>query len=137
MTDERRELTQIITPLVQIFQDKRRCPSTLTLACKCLTFLVSRDSDKKNRIKLVEEGEIIKTIAEYLDLYDYEEKLILCCLDLFSYVLPEASLKIYDYLYGVQERLIVRLKKFLKCTDVPGTYYSQRVKYFIKYLTLR
>lgn len=132
MTEERREITAIIPSLIQIFSDRRKCPISLTLACKSLCLLVSREGDKRNRIKLVEEG-IVPIIGYYLEHYDFDEKLILCCLDLFSSVLPETRLKIVDYLYGDNHKLLDKLRKFLEETRVPGTYYSQRVRFNFKY----
>lgn len=116
-----------MTNLSNIFKDRRRPVSTLILACKCLSILVSKEPDKIGRIKLVEEVEIINIIAQHLNYFDYEEKLVLCCLELFSLVLPEASSKINDYLYSQDVRLLETLRKFLTATDVPGVYYSQRV----------
>jgi len=125
---EKREYLNIMTNLSNIFKDRRRPVTTLILACKCLSILVSKDTDKIGRIKLVEEVEIIKIIAQHINYFDYEEKLVLCCLELFSLVLPEAASKIYEYLYSQDVKLLEILKKFLTATDVPGVYYSQRVK---------
>jgi hypothetical protein len=129
---EKREYINIISSLSNIFKDRRRSVTTLILACKCLSILVSKETDKINKIKLLEEVEIINIIAEHLSYFDYEEKLVLCCLELFSLVLPEASSRISHILYSQNVRLLDILKKFLTQTDVPGVFYSQRVNLYSK-----
>ena len=116
--------------ITNIFKDRKRCASTLILACKCLSILVSKDSDKINRIKLIEEADIINIISQHLNYFDYEEKLVLCCLELFTLVLPEASSKINHYLYSHDVKFLETLMKFLTFTHIPGVYYSQRVKLY-------
>lgn len=129
ISGEKREYINIIASLANTFKDRRRSVTTFILSCKCLSILVSKDSDKINKIKLVEEADVINIIADHLNNYDYEEKLVLCCLELFSLLLPEASSKISYYLYSPEVQLMNNLKKFLTYTDVPGVYYSQRVYY--------
>jgi hypothetical protein len=132
LSEERKAFLYIVPPLITIFADKRKCPQTLTLCCKCLCLLLCKKSDEVFRKKIVFEGNIVSVIATYLDLYDFDEKLVLCLLDLFALVMNDSELLIVDHLYGYPDRLFDKLKKFLEPTNVPGTYYSQRVR--IKYL---
>ena len=127
MSDDRKAFIHIINPLITIFADKRKSPSTLSLCCKCLCLLVCRKSDDVFRKKILIEGNIISVIATYLDMYHFDEKLVLCCLDLFVLTMNEPELQILDYLYGYPCRLFEKLQKFFDYTGVPGTYYSQRV----------
>ena len=130
LSEERKAFLHIVPPLITTFVDKRKCPLTLTLCCKCLSLLLYKKCDDVFKKKIVFEGNIVSVIATYLDLYDFDEKLVLCLLDLFSLVMNEPELLIVDHLYGNQDRLFDKLKKFLEPTGVPGTYYTQRVKIF-------
>jgi hypothetical protein len=127
MSEESKAFIYIISSIMSIFVDKRKCPLTLTLACKCLCLLSCKKSDEVFRKKIVFEENILSVIGTYLDLYDYDEKLILCCLDLLGYVMNEPELQLTEYLYGNNDRLFERLKKFFEPTGIPGVYYSQRV----------
>ncbi len=131
MSEERKAFILIIPSLLKIFTDVRRSPTTLTLCCKCLCCLTSKKCDDVFRKKVLFEVNMITVISKYLEIYDYEEKFILCCLDLFSYVMNEHELNILEYLYGSESNLFNRLKKYFMPTGIPGTYYSQRVKFII------
>jgi hypothetical protein len=80
---------------------------------------------------LIQEN-IIELICYYIEAYDFDEKLTLCCMDLFASVLTELKLKIVEHLYGEEFNMLIKLKKFLEESRVPGTYYTQRVNYLIK-----
>lgn len=129
MSQERRAYTEIIPPLISIFCDKRNYITTLIIACKCLCLLVSKKIDEVFRKKVIFEGNIISVITNYLKLYDYDEKFILCCLDLFSCLMNDPELNIVEHLYN--HGLFDRLKGFFEPTGVPGAYYSQRVSNII------
>lgn len=125
--EERKALSMMISTLVEIYADTRRCPMTLTLVAKCLCALIANDSDKKNKIILIQE-DIVPKISIYFEHYDYDEKLLVTSLEILYFVLPELKLKVIEYLSGVHNvNLIKSFKNFLKDTKVPGTYYSQRV----------
>jgi hypothetical protein len=126
MSEERKAFILVIPAFQKLFLDTRKSVVTLTICCKCLCCLVSKKCDEVFRKKLLFESDIVKVIKNYLDMYDYEEKFVLCCLDLFSYMISEQELNIVEYLYG-STSLFNRLKKFFEPTGVPGTYYSQRV----------
>jgi hypothetical protein len=128
-SEERKAFIHIVPPLISMFADKRKCPQTLTLCCKCLCLLLCKKCDEVFRKKIVFEGKIVSVIATYLELYDFDEKLVLCLLDLFALVMNDPELPIIDHLYGFPDRLFDKLKKFLEPTSVPGTFYSQRVKF--------
>ena len=125
---EKRGIINLIPPLREIFENNKEYPSTLLLACKSLCLLVKKESDKVHRIKLIYEGNILKTIGDYLEEYDYDQTLILCCLDLFSYIFVEAREKLKEILYSKQGNgLMDKFFKFLQRPLAPGVYYSQRI----------
>lgn len=126
VSEERKEFSQILPALVAIFTDTRNCPVTLALVAKCICTLISSDLDKKNRIIIIQEG-IISSAVKYLDSYDFDEKLTLCCLDIISNLLSEIKLKIVDFLYGEELNFLTKLTRFLGESRVINTYYSQRV----------
>lgn len=126
ISPERKAFIDIIPPLLAIFTDKKKSPITLTICCKCICFLISKKCEEVFRKKVMFEGNIIYMITYYLNTYDYDEKLVLCCLDLFAFVFSEPELSINEHLYN--NGLFDRLKNFFEPTGVPGTYYSQRVR---------
>lgn len=70
---------------------------------------------------------IVPKLSVYLNDYDFDEKLLLCSLELFNLLVPDLKLKIIDYLYDYECNIMGKLKAILTTTGVPGTYYSQRV----------
>ncbi len=132
---ETRNIINLISPLRQIFEDNRQNPITLLLVAKCLCMLTKNDKYKFHRIKLTYEGNVLKTISEYLSLYNYNQSLVLACLDLIGYIISETQNQLKDILYsenhdGLMDRLLV----FLEKPNIPGVYYSQMI--MIKVLTL-
>jgi hypothetical protein len=91
-----------------------------------LSTLVSKENDVTNKLILIAEN-VVPAISKYIDNYDYDEKLVLASLDLFSQILPEIKLTLNQYLYGIEENLIVKLKKFICKPGIPGTFYTQKV----------
>jgi hypothetical protein len=125
-SEERNLYSSVLPHIAAAFSDMRKCPVTLILLAKCMCTLVCHENDKKNRIILIQEN-VVQTLAFYLDYYDYDDKFVLCCLELFHYILPEIKLKIVECLYGEETKLIQKLRRFLEDSRVQGTYYSQRV----------
>jgi hypothetical protein len=121
----RKQFTDILSYIANIFNDARKCPITLVISAKCLCALVAKDIDKTNKLILIAEN-VVTSISKYIEVYDYDEKVVLICLELFSLILPEIKLTLSEVLYG-DCRLVEKLKVFLNKTNVPGTYYSQRV----------
>ena len=136
MINEKKDLISLIYPLNQIFSDHRQNPTTLLLVCKSLCLLVNsnkKGEDETRRIAL-SESNILKTISIYLDEYDYDQQLMLCCLDLFNYVSKE-TFAIKELLFNHKGNgLMDKFLKFLKRPKIPGVYYSQRL--MIKILTI-
>jgi hypothetical protein len=135
-TLEEAYLRSFIKPLLDIFKNKEKCPIILTLACKCLILLCSNKQENNINIgdlfrkKILIEGEIIDRIADYLKEYAFDEKLVLCCLDLFSLIMKEIELPINDKLYG-DLKLYEILRDFLSNPKIPGLFFSQRVSLII------
>jgi len=127
MSDERKPLIHIITPLAMIFTDKRKSLSTISLSCKCLCLLAIKKSDDVFRKKIAFQSELINSISTYLEVYNFDERIVLCCLDLFVLIMNESELTLTDYLYGYPCLMFDKLKRFFEPTGIPGTYYSQRV----------
>ena len=129
-TEERSVLYIIIPTLVSIYSDSRRCPSTLILAAKCLCSLVCKDTDKMNRIILIQEH-IVSKLAVYLDTYDFDDRLLIISLELFSFVMPELKSKINEYLsdHVLGVNVLNSFKNILSRIKTPGAYYSQRVSF--------
>jgi hypothetical protein len=121
----RKLFTDLLSYLAGIFNDARKCPITLVIAAKCLGALVSKDIDKTNKLILIAEN-VMPSISKYIEIYDYDEKVVLSCLELFSHILPEIKLTLSEVLYG-DCRLVEKLKVFLNKANVPGTYYSLKV----------
>jgi hypothetical protein len=121
-------MIKIITPLINIFIDRRNCPTTLILASKCLYQLCSKASDKVFRKKIVFEGNIMEFITRHLEEFYFDEKLVLCCLELLGVLMNEPEIPLPEILYGKKLQLFNRLKSFLEPTGVPGTFQSQRVR---------
>ena len=111
-----------------------RCPIKLTLTAKCLILLGDRnDSSSKFELfrkKILIEGSAIKKISEYLDKYPFDEKLTLACLDLFVILMKEIELPIYEILYEGKNGMFEILIKYLRETQIPGYFYSQRVSFY-------
>jgi len=125
--EERNAMNVIIPVLVEVYSDHRRCPITLVLAAKCLCAIVCKDTDKRNRIILMQE-DIVPKLAVYLDHYDFDDKLLIVSLELFAYVIPELKAKINEYLSDIHGlNILNNFKQILNKTKAPGTYYSQRV----------
>lgn len=124
---EKKNMVNLIVPLREIFEDPRRSPQTILLAGKNLCTLVKNESDILHRIKLADEGNLLKTISLYMDIYDYDEKLVLCCLDLFMYIMKELRSRLFDCLYAQGDGLMPMFIKFFSSPKVPGVYYSQRI----------
>jgi hypothetical protein len=121
----RKQFTDLLSYIAAIFNDARKCPITLVIASKCLCSLVAKDIDKTNKLILIAEN-VVFSIAKYIELYDYDEKVVMNCLELFSSILPEIKLTLSEVLYG-DCKLIEKLKAFINKPNVPGTFYSQRV----------
>jgi hypothetical protein len=123
-------MIRLITPLREIFEDTRKSPLTVLHAGKCLCLLVKNESEIDHKIKLADEGGVVKVIKFYLEHYDFDEKLVLCCLDLFMYIMNEIKGKgIKELLYDDnQTGLMDVFIKFFGLPKVPGVYYSQRVR---------
>ena len=133
--NETRNIINLISPLRQIFEDNRQNPITLLLVAKCLCMLTKNDKYKVHRIKLIYEGNVLKTISEYLKKYNYNKNLVLACLDLIGYIIGETQNKLKEILYSDNhDGLMDRLLLFLEKPNVPGVYYSQLI--MIKVLTL-
>ncbi len=126
-SEVRNEFTKILSQLAYIYKDTRKCPITLIIACKSLSTLVTKESDVTNKLILIAEN-VVPAISKYIDNYDYDEKLVLASLELFSQILPEIKLTLNQYLYGSEENLINKFKKFICKPSIPGTFYSQKVK---------
>jgi len=124
-------MIRIISPLLNIYCDRRYCPITLTLASKCLYQLCWKKSDEVFKKKIVFEGKIMTTITNHLIEFDFDEKLVLCSLELLGKVMNEPEIQLTEFLYG-KNQLFNTLKKFLEPTGVPGTFQSQRVRKKIK-----
>ncbi len=129
MPEDRKTFITVIPTLIKILRDTSNNPMTLMLACQCLCCLISKKCDSVFRKKVIFEADIAGIISTYLAMYDYEEKFILCCLDLFSYLMCEVELDIMEILYGERCGLFNKLRKFLEPTGVEGAFYSQRVIY--------
>lgn len=121
---ERKEYSTIIAVLVSIFSNARNCPTFIILSCKSLCALISNENDYKNRLILI-QNEIISKIAKYLE-DRFDEKMVLCLLELLLLVLPEAKLTILNYLYH-KDNLMDKLKNLLEGPGIAGTYFSIRV----------
>lgn len=131
--DERNALNVLLPTLVEIYSDIRRCPSTLVLTAKCMCALINKDTDKKNKIILIQE-DIVPKIAVYFDLYDFDDKLLIISLELFAFIMPELKLKINEYLSDINGvNLMTNFKNILTKTKAPGTFYSQRVSIKLLY----
>jgi hypothetical protein len=130
-------LRSLIKPLLEIFinkDEKEICPSKLILSSKCLILLCGNGGNNPAdlyRKKILIEGNIIDKIALYLKHYAFDEKLVLCCLDLFSLIMKEIEVPIEDKLYHNNDlSLYPILKDFLsnsKKKKLPGFFFSQRV----------
>lgn len=97
LIEERNSYNKLITIIINIYSDKRNSPIILTIAAKCLCFLINKDEDKINRLILIKE-EIIHPIVYNLENYYYEDKLIRISLEILKNILPELKNKITDYL---------------------------------------
>jgi hypothetical protein len=124
---ERREYSVIIDSLVKIFSNARNCPMIIILACKSLCALVSNENDYKNRLILI-QNDIITKIGKYID-ERYDEKMVLCLLELLLLVLPESKLTIMNILYK-ESNLMEKLNHLLEGPGIAGTYFSIRVNIF-------
>ncbi len=124
---ERREYSVIIDSLVKIFSNARNCPMIIILACKSLCALVSNENDYKNRLILI-QNDIITKIGKYID-ERYDEKMVLCLLELLLLVLPESKLTIVNILYK-ESNLMEKLNGLLEGPGIAGTYFSIRVNMF-------
>lgn len=124
---ERREYSTIIGNLVQIFSNARNCPMIITLACKSLCALVSNENDYKNRLILI-QNDMISKLSQYIE-ERFDEKMVLCLLELLLLLLPEAKLTIVNYLYK-ETNLMEKLSNLLEGPGIPGTYFSIRVLFF-------
>ncbi|MCQ2816946.1 MAG: hypothetical protein MJ252_06750 [archaeon] len=134
-TIEKRNIIMLISPLREIFEDTRQSPSTLLLAGKNLVLLVQKETDKIHRIKVCEEGDVLQKMGMYLSEYSYDEQLVLCILDLFSYISTESTNTLEEILYNDKKTGLMDIfLQFLKRPTVPGVYYSQRI--MIKVLTV-
>lgn len=122
---ERREYSTIIGALVSIFSNTRNCPILIVLACKSLCALVSNENDYKNRLILI-QNEIVSIIAKYLE-ERFDEKMVLCLLELLFLVLPDTKLAIVKYLYNKEVNLMHKLSNLLDGPGIAGTFFSIRV----------
>ncbi len=112
--EERSTLSILISPLIEIFGDNRKSPITLTIIGKCLCNFVAKDSDKKNKIIMI-QNDIVPKLAIIMDLFDYDEKLVIVALELLSLILPELKSKINEYLTDITGvNLLTNFKQMLK-----------------------
>lgn len=129
LNEERNSFSMLLKPLVEIYADIRKNPTTVILAAKAICFLINKKGDKRNIIILIQE-DIVPKIMSHIDNSDYDEKLLLISMELFIYIIPELKTKINEYLLsdlnGVN--IIKSLKSLLKGTKVPGCYFTQRVQ---------
>lgn len=87
--------------------------------------MVSNEGDYKNKLILI-QNDIITKLAVLIEAR-FDEKMLLCLLELLYLVLPEAKLTIVIYLYKEDVNLIEKLKNLLVGPGIAGTYFSIRV----------
>lgn len=123
----RKGLNTIIQSLVKIYANHKSCPLMIHLACRCLCILTCSESDKNNKIKLMQEN-ILEKICSYLDYPD--EKLLFASLKLFLNLNSEIRSNISEILYK-NNKLISKLISVLEGSGIPKTIRSIRVKIFV------
>lgn len=127
--EERVVMSSIISPLLDLLRDIRRNPMTLLIVSKSLGLLICKEIDKKNRIIMIQE-EAVPVIYLVMDIYNYDDKLVMSCLETFSYLIPMLKSKMIEYISeenfgGVN--FLVLFKQILKPNRIVGAYYSQRI----------
>jgi hypothetical protein len=119
----RKGLNTIIPSLVNIYANYKSCPIMIHLACRCLCIMSCSETDKSNKIKLMQEN-ILEKISYYLDYPD--EKLLYTSLKLFLNINSEIRSSISEVLYK-NSTLISKLTAVLAGSGIPKAIRSIRV----------
>lgn len=123
----RKAFTNLLPTFVSLFSNHKLCPSTLSIICKCLCILTSNVNDKKNK-KILIEDDIFFYINQYLD--TSFEKLLYYVITLTMNILIETKEVIGEVLIK-NKKLLPKLMQIVMGTNIPESFYSTKVKYFL------